>query len=560
MNIRHILSYAIVILAAVAMIWTTSAVQPLPVEARQLPSNNPLPLPQEQKSVSYAGGGLFAYVNQPWDWIEGTTIGGATVEAALLRDGSQVAAAQTTADSSGKFALLFAQNGQPVDILEGDQVSVSDGTNAISIGVIPINGMIDVVNDSVSGKMENGTFPTTAIVGVSRPSDPTFITKSTNVAADGTFAASFAGEVDLVEGYVAKVWYTDSNGNQVRKILYSNGLNVRARINEDIVEGITSPGTEIEVTVKDKNAALKGTASCVGDRTGYYATQITSNGATVDLVETDTITAMASAFAQSVDLNINVSNYSQIDAVNDIVTGSLSGGVYPAFGRINLWNARSARWYFKDITIDASGNYTADFSGVVDVNIPDRVRVWYIDPNGNDIASLSTGLEVGVSTTSNTVWGYTAPNETVHGLITQNGSPSPYEADWTADADGYFQAALSGQLSLAPQDQITVSVSGNQVSFAISAVYIKSNYAGQTIVIQGIPNSVLQISIARTGASFWKEVNVGADGLVKLDLDSSYTIQPMDYLSLSFYQPDQGITIHQAFILDYYLFLSSIQN
>ncbi len=560
MKMKQILSYTVVLLAAITMIWTTAAVQPLPVEARHLPSNNQtIPL-QEQKSISSMKSGLFAYVNQPWDWIEGTTTGGATVQASLLRGGSPVAAAQTTADSSGNFAFLFDQNHEPVDILDGDQVSLSDGANSTVIEVIPINGMIDVSNDSVSGKMEGGSFPTTATVGVSRPSAPTFVTKSTDVAADGTFSASFAGEVDLVEGYVAKIWYTDANGNQVRKILYSNGLNVRARINEDIVEGITSPGTEVQITVTDDSAALKGTASCVGDRTGYYATQITSNNVTVDLVETDTITVTASAFAQSVDLNINVTNYSQIDAVNNIITGSLSGGVYPAFGRINLWNARSARWFFKDITIDASGNYTADFSGLVDVNAPDRVRVWYIDPNGNEIASLSTGIEVGVSTTSNTVWGYTSPNGTVHGQITQSGSSSPYEADWIADADGYFLADLSGQLTLAPQDQITVSVSGNQVSFAISAIQIKTNYAGQTVIIQGIPNSVLQISIARDGASFWKEVNVGADGLVQLNLDSSYTIQPTDYLSLSFYQTDQGITVHQAFTLEYYLFLPSIQN
>ena len=219
------------------------------------------------------------------------------------------------------------------------------------------------------------------------------------------------------------------------------------------------------------------------------------------------------------------------------------------------------KWYFKDISIDSSGNYTANFSGVVAINAPDRVRVWYIDSNGNEIASLTTGIEVGVSTTANAIWGYSDPGGTVHGQILKKGSSSPIEFDWAANANGYFLADLSSQVSLGPGDRVTVSAGGNQISFAISVIKIFSNLASQTIEVTGIPNSVLQLELRRSGARFWKEIAVGSDGLARLTMTGSYIIKPLDRLDLTYYQAAQGITVHQAFTLDYYhFFLPFIDN
>jgi hypothetical protein len=552
------LAYIVVLFAMAFIIWTTVAAQQVPGDAHDLHSSDQTTQAQNLGVAPRPGSGLFAYVNQPWDWVQGTTSSGAVVQASLVRNGSQVASAQTTTDLYGNFALLFVQNQNPVDILNGDQVLISDGSNSATITVIPISGAIDVVNDSVSGIMEGGSFPTNAVVGVSRPSDPNFTEKLVGVAADGTFSASFAGQVDLLDGYVAKVVYLDPNGNQVRKILYSTGLDVRVRINEDIVEGVTVPGTQVQISLKDHNGALKGEALCTADRTGYYSAKIYSAGVPVDIIASDSVSAVA--LGKSKDLNINVTNHSQIDAANDRITGMLSGGVFPAFGRINLWNANTDKWYFKDINIDSAGNYMADFSGEVDVNAPDRVRIWYIDANGNEIASLTTGIEVGVSTTANTIWGYTDPGGTVHGQVLQNGNPTPFEFDWGANADGYFVAGLTSQVTLAAGDQVTVSALGNQISFVISEIKIYKDYAGQTIVVNGIPNSILHLEIRRTGASFWKEVAVGSDGIAQLTMDGSYTIQPLDRMDLNYYQAAQGITVHQAFTLDYSLFLTAIQK
>jgi hypothetical protein len=500
----------------------------------------------------------FAFVNQPWDWVEGRTTAGAMVQAALIRGSSTYATAQTVADSDGWFALQFLQSSNHVDILEGDTVTVSGGVLNESIDVITIEGTIDVAADTVSGQMSDGVFPSTGMAGVGRPSETVFTTRTIAIAANGTYLADFSGEVDIQNGYVAKVWYTNPDGNQVRKILHSNGLDVRVRMTQDLVEGVTVPETVVQITVRDSSDVVKGTDSATADRTGHYKTQVPSTSP-VDIVNGDKVTA--AALGATEDIDVDVRHVSRINPATDAVSGQLFGGDFPASGRVDLWHAETDRWYYQDVEIDAGGNYLADFSGVVDVERADRIHVWYIDPNGNQVASVSSGLEIGASTTTDLIWGYTTPGANID--ITVRDSPGGNiigTATVLANESGFFETAVSNPspLEIVPGQEVNVTANSLQSSLSIGHFQILPDFINQTLSINGPPDAVFHVELHRSGESAWMEAIADNTGHALVEVDSGYDLRGGDRLDLISYEVVQGHTIHQTFRVEPPLFLPII--
>ncbi len=495
----------------------------------------------------------FAFVNQPWDWVEGRTTPGAPLVSSLIRGGDTYATAQTVADSEGWFALQFLYGDDPVDILEGDTITVSGGALDESIDVITIDGSIDVVADTVGGQMVGGDFPAPGMLGVGRPSDTVFTTQTITIALDGTYLADFSGEADIQNGYVAKVWYTNPEGNQVRKILYSDGLDVRARVTEDLVEGVTVSGTTVQITVTDSGDVVKGTAVATADRTGYYKTQISDGGSPIDIAIGDKVTAVA--LGETAEILVAVRHVSRINHTDDTVSGQFVGGMFPARGRVNLWHAETDTWYDQDVQIDVAGHYLADFSGVVDVELADRVLVWYITPGGNQIASVGSGLEIGASTATDLVWGYTTPGTNVD--ITVRASPGGSirgTVATTADESGFFETDVD-ELDIVPGQEVNVTVNDLESSLLIIQFQIRPNVKNQTLAINGPSNAVLHVELHRLEESTWIETIADDAGNTLVNVDGGYDLQAGDRLDLTSYQTTQGHTTHQAFRIDLYVFL-----
>ena len=495
----------------------------------------------------------FAFVNQPWDWVEGRTTADVTVQAVLIRGGSSFATAQTVADAEGWFALQFLQDNLPVDILEGDQVAVAGGILAATIDVIIITGTIDVISDTVSGQMSGGVFPADGLVGVGRPSDTDFVTRTLTIAMDGTYLADFGGEVDIENGFVAKVWYTNPDGNQVRKIIYSEGLDVRARVTEDVVDGVTMPGATVVITVTGIDHVVKGSATAIADRSGYYRTQVLSDDSVVDIVVGDSVTA--TALGEIVEIAITVRHVSQINPTTDTVSGQLMGGEFPADGRVDLWNAETGIWHSQDVRTDAHGYYLANFSGVVDVGLADRILVWYKDPNGNQIASVTAGLEIGASTASDLLWGYTTPEVEVN-ITVRAGPAGPIigQTSVFADETGFFETKIAN-LDIESGQQVEVLASGLESSLFIVEFDVHPNFKDQTLSINAAPNAVLHIELNRLGESTWIETTADDTGRALIEIDGEYDLRIGDRLDLISYEIVQGRTLHQAFSINCFLYL-----
>jgi hypothetical protein len=507
------------------------------------------PLPKTAGPSDAANAAPFAFVNQPWDWVEGQTTPGATVQATLLRNSSIYTTTQTVADSDGWFTLQFLQDDNPLDILEGDEVAIFGGALIASIDVITIEGTIDTVSDTVSGRMEGGVFPAAGIVGVGRASDTLFTTHTITTAADGTYFVDFSSEVDIQSGDVAKVWYINPDGNQVRKILYSDGLDVRIGVTRDVVEGVTVPGTTVQVTVGDSSGE-KGTVTVTADRTGHYRTQIPGGTTPIDIVGGDTVTA--TALGKTAEVDVNVRHVSHIKPSDGTVSGQLLGGVFPASGRVSLWHAETDKWYHEDILIDAAGNYVADFSDVVDVALADRAIVWYIDPNGNQIESVVSCLKIGTSITTDLVWGYTTPEVSVDVTVRDDSGGSIVgTATTSADQRGFFETAVGGSASLdiVPGQEVNVVAGDLESSLLISRLQVSPDFADQTLAINGPPGAILHVDLHRSDESAWTEVAADNSGYALVKVNSGYDLQAGDRLELVSYQVAQGYTIHQRFRL-----------
>jgi hypothetical protein len=508
-------------------------------------------LPEKAGLLDAANGAPFAYVNQPWDWVEGRTTAGATVQATLFRNSSVYTTAQTVADSDGWFTIQFLQGNSPLDILAGDEVAVFGGALIASIDVITIEGTIDVVSDTVSGQMAGGIFPAAGMVGVGRSSDTLFTTHTITVAVDGTYSVDFSGEVDIQSGDVAKVWYINSDGNQVREILYSDGLDVRIGVTRDVVEGVTVPDTTVRVTVGD-GSGEKGTAVVTADRTGHYRTQIPGDTTPIDIVSGDTVTvtALGTALIETVEVDVDVSHTSQIRPADDTVSGQLLGGVFPALGRVSLWHAETDEWYQEDMLTDAAGNYVVDFSGVVDVGSADRAIVWYFDPNGNQIGSVVSCLEIGTSITSDLIWGYTTPEVAVD--ITVRDSPGGSvigTATTSADQSGFFETTVgdSPPLDILPGQEVNVVAGDLESSLLVSHLQVSPHFADQTLAINGPPSAILHVDLHRSAESTWIEVAADDGGFALVEVNGGYDLQGGDRLELVSYQVAQGYVIHQRF-------------
>ena len=90
-----------------------------------------------------------------------------------------------------------------------------------------------------------------------------------------------------------------------------------------------------------------------------------------------------------------------------------------------------------DISIEADGSYSADLAGQFDLQVGDRVNVWYRDPNGNQLGTELRTLSIDVNYGHDWVYAATEPSAsvdvTVIGKAVQEGqadSSGDFHTDW----------------------------------------------------------------------------------------------------------------------------------
>ncbi len=505
----------------------------------------------------------YAYVNQPWDWVEGAAQAGATISATLLRGGSPIAAATTRVGSDGLFAFEFREGGDHLDILVGDQVVMSGGGLDTTIPVADIVGGIGVGSDTVSGWAAGGVLPAEGVVGVGLAWDLSLALEPINFDQSGVFTADFNTSVDIGYDHLAKVVHQDPEGNQVIQILYPEGLGIRALIHESRVEGVTTPGASVEVEVSDGNG-VKGTATVTADETGFFSTSVyDQGGGSVRFALGDHIAVGKLGHAR--EMTLTLYHVSYVQPWNNRVVGTVKGVALPpdgVQGRVDVWSAVDEQWYSQHVSIGPDGSYGADFDGVVDMTSADIIRLWVTMPDGTQQAALGWALHVTASTSDDTVSGYATVSSTaIITLYRGLEGESPVDVIGTAtavpDAMGYFSTTvISGAsgVDIAPSNVVVVQAGEHYRTLFVGSIDIlQADLENNALLLSGMPNSTVHLEGRRPGVIredapyqddyVWRQTVMGPDGtaLVLLPFD----LQANDWFDITCYHPQNGIAVHR---------------
>ncbi len=496
----------------------------------------------------------FAYINQPWSFLEGVASPGALIQASLKRGTSTISTASTNADTLGWFSTDFLIGGNHVEIQPGDQVLVSGGGLDATLIIPDIVGSIDPDADSVAGQISGVSLPALGDICVRMPAEIRFTAGKTWFDSEGRFGIEFAGVVNLGVDHLAQVVYEDPNGNYVVQVLYPEGLNPRALINESRVEGVTRPGSL--VTVRLYNAdGLKGWAETSADQTGFYSTEVFLDGQKVRFELGDQV--VVNKLGHSREITLSMYHISHIHPWDEQrVFGTIYDANIPAEGsqgRVDVWNANEQHWYTQYAWIEPDGQYGADFNGITNLEPGSPIRVWATAADGSQQAALGWDLSLGVSTSEDYVWGYTTADREIQiSLYRSLDGNTPVDligsATTMSQLDGSFFSAFqteSTQVDIAPTNAIVVDTGEQIKTLFIGEVDGSANVTTNILTIQGPVNATVHIEGHHpyTSAYVWQEVTLDAAGTAEADL-SDFNILPGDIFDLTCYFKEQGLAVH----------------
>lgn len=211
----------------------------------------------------------------------------------------------------------------------------------------------------------------------------------------------------------------------------------RAHQHHDFVDGQFEPNATVAITVTDAHGAFKGAGNGTADSSGW----MDGVYAGADIVPTDKIAVASSGgFTATMEM---ITITASVDLAADLVTGQMSGGIFPAWGNAEANNPSMGAGM--PISITASGHFTADFSGSFDIVEGDQVWAWYIDPAGNEVggSAFYPFLEIAANYAHEWVNGRTEPGASVTISLTDSVAALKASAVVTADGSGNFSTQCS---------------------------------------------------------------------------------------------------------------------
>lgn len=503
----------------------------------------------------------YAFVNQPWDWVEGFANPGATIDSTLIRGGSPIASITTTINAEGRFSFEFRNHGEHIDIVPEDEITISGGGLDATMTVIDIVGGIDAAQDSVVGQAFGGIFPSQGVAGVGLPSDLSLITETVNFDETGRFVVEFGGKVDIGYEHIAKVDYQDPNGNRIVQVFFPDGLDVCVLITEGRVEGVTLPGTTVGVLVSDTNG-IKGTATTTASELGFYSTVVSDTHRKISLALGDHVTVMKAGVVREMDLTMY--HVSHVQPWNNRIVGTVKGISLPAedaHGRVDLWSVASERWYTQYVGIGPDGSYGADFNGIVEMTPADMIRVWATASDGRQQAALGWSLDVGVSMSNDTVWGYATVSSTAYITLCRGlENQTPTEILGTASAlvnpTGYFSTTVMSNslvVDIAPSNVLLVQAGEHFQTLFVGLIDIQADVDNNMVLITGPPDTRVHLEGRRPGVLredapyqddyTWREATIGPDGETIVG-PLSYDVQVDDWFDITCYGVGERVIVH----------------
>jgi len=302
-------------------------------------------------------------VYETWNSVWGYTTPGDTITVTLrsitgtLKE-SGTATAQVQWGGGWRY-------GAGVDIAAGDQVEVEVGGDTITTIVSAIIAAVDLAADTVSGI---GPANSSLWISFQRQEGTAsrLLEQTVSTASDGSYSADFSAEgIGRWEGSGYAV-HADNARADMAAFFWAPFAVVDQTYND--VVGRANVGASIVITLTDSGGAVKDVQAPSADPyNGYY--QATFVG---DVVPGDTVQVVGGGISATIPITT-------LNATTDRIADVISGQAPPNSShlRVGQWGEYSPYYEQEGFTSDASGSYTADLSGEVDVHNRGAGELYY---------------------------------------------------------------------------------------------------------------------------------------------------------------------------------------
>ena len=416
---------------------------------------------------------------------------------------SQVA---TVASDSRYFRAYFTDT-----IRGGDHILVNlPGEAAITVAVTPLTLSPDKATDVI-----HGTAPANATVYLTLYSYTWRRSYGKNVTVDGAghFSGDFRGIVDIFLGDQVSLYYYNPDGFMIY-LRDQDVPGLRVNMTSTYVNGYAAPGAQVNLVLKDNAGNVKATevleASGYG---GFYTNFMPEDPCAIrPQIEIGDQVEMQYGSEPTVTVQVVPVDAGTIDVADDVVVGNA-----PAHSKVAVYalDGYTADYATRVVTATAAGQYSASFSGTLDLSLGSFAYPTYHDAQDNEVAgvSLYAGPYAQVFVDSSGMRVATTPNTPVTATLRTALGVIKGTAQGTAGNTGYlylyFYDNAGFNVYVVPGDRVEVDF-GAGVTRVIEAVAIDFIVDRDTRTVYGTGPANTNLQVIYSGDS--KMVTTTATG------------------------------------------------
>jgi len=443
-------------------------------------------------------------------------------------------------DGMGYFYGKFFDEGSQVEIDPGHTVKVGTGSLTETIQVVQITGTADPLNDQVTGVITDSGLSLPVSVTVGFPW--TGISKIVSTDGSGNFTADFTGIYDMDVHIGAQASYEDDEGNWVSAALSAVGF-FQVNGTFDTVAGFATPGATVSITRTRQMSPPESDAATASDTDGSYSVSLSAIEPD-DVIEVDDGTSVISTTV--VTLTATATPWA-----NDIISGTAPASSDVAVGVWQISPLGQWRWHKKTVTSDSFGDYSADFSEVLDLDRWSFIFPAFADASGNDNTIYYSPPLASVNKTYNNVWGSATPGAVVTATLKDSGGAPKETGSATSDpAYGRYQIDFGADMQTG--DSVEVTGGGISATVAVTTLTALADTDADTIAGLSPANSDLIVRGWRWrgergqpyAPSFDEFVTSTGDGTYTDDLSGRYDLYNGYEGDVYYSQPDE----HKLFV------------
>jgi len=467
-----------------------------------------------------------------WGWIAGNT-------AILKVDGTEIAT--STIDSSGNVYF------DTPDILPGQVVTVSDGvsTKSTTVTLISVTN-VDIATDTISG--------------TAGPNSAVYVdTTGTTIFADNTghWVADLSDYYDVVPGSEGWVRRIDNDGDSSEWRWYAPNPMIDVRPDDDVVQGWQFlPETEVEISVGG-NTYYQMTGS-----DGYFDTGTLD----YDIQTGDLVVVSDGTYTK--DHTVYPSALTGYDVDADTLTG-----IAAPDREVGAWACLADVCDWLTTTTDGSGNWTLDFSGVLDIVPNMEGGMWQSDDEDDDTVTHWRIPEpwIGVNYHNRQVWCDQWPTNTSVTLFVDDVEISTIDLDYWGDGGfwgvetevgqevtvtggGFTKSTIVKNISLGGVDQYADTVFGTADAGSELEIWAWSdeeqNGGAMYTTADGPGNWLIDFSAnwdIKPGWYGWAQIHDAEDDMTEVSWDiptPSFVVNPgSDSINARDWTPGYSITL-----------------